>query len=84
MADPVPLEYCEIEVQAVVCERFYDFAVEAYGRTRIVNSTIHLNFLGTSPQVFRPGMPFKTHVSKLRFEVVMHRFGSFLTLLLEC
>lgn len=62
LAHPVPLEYCEIEVQAVVCERFYDFSVSAYGRSRIVNSSIILQFLGVSPQVFRPGMPFKTHV----------------------
>ncbi|XP_055943633.1 CD109 antigen-like [Argiope bruennichi] len=63
MASPVPLEHCEIEVQATVGERFYDFTVFAYGRIRVVNSTITLRFLGTNPQVFKPGMPFKTHIA---------------------
>ncbi|GIY90987.1 hypothetical protein CDAR_123091 [Caerostris darwini] len=63
MANPVPLESCEIEVQATVGERFYDFSVFAYGRIRVVNSTIVLRFLGVNPQVFKPGMPFKTHLA---------------------
>ncbi|GFQ90018.1 pregnancy zone protein, partial [Trichonephila clavata] len=63
MAVPVPLENCEIEIQAVVGERFYDFTVSAYGRIRVVNSTISLRFLGVNPQVFKPGMSFKTHIA---------------------
>lgn len=70
LAHPVPLEYCEIEVQAVVCERFYDFSVSAYGRSRVVNSSITLQFLGVSPQVFRPGMPFKTHLAVAYHDLV--------------
>lgn len=62
MAIPVPLEFCEIEVQAMVGERFYDFVVHAYGRIRVVNSSISLRFLGVNPQIFKPGMPLKTHV----------------------
>ncbi|GFT53743.1 CD109 antigen [Nephila pilipes] len=63
MAVPVPLENCEVEVQAVVGERFYDFTVFAYGRIRIVNSTTSLRFLGVNPQVFKPGMSFKTQIA---------------------
>ncbi|GFX67474.1 uncharacterized protein TNCV_3463631 [Trichonephila clavipes] len=63
MAVPVPLENCEIEIQAAVGERFYDFTVFAYGRVRVVNSTISLRFLGVNPQVFKPGMSFKTHIA---------------------
>ncbi|PRD24950.1 UNVERIFIED_CONTAM: hypothetical protein NCL1_42329 [Trichonephila clavipes] len=64
MAVPVPLENCEIEIQAAVGERFYDFTVFAYGRVRVVNSTISLRFLGVNPQVFKPGMSFKTHIDE--------------------
>ncbi|XP_015919307.1 CD109 antigen [Parasteatoda tepidariorum] len=63
MAMPVPLEHCEIEIQADVYERFYDFKVSAYGRLRVVNSSVSLRFLGVNPQVFKPGMPFKTHLA---------------------
>ncbi|XP_035214873.1 CD109 antigen-like isoform X2 [Stegodyphus dumicola] len=63
LAVPVPLEYCEIEVQAIVGERFYDILVSAYARVRVVNSSISLHFLGVNPQVFKPGMPFKTHIA---------------------
>ncbi|XP_054721683.1 CD109 antigen-like [Uloborus diversus] len=63
LASPVPLEFCEIEVQAEVGERFYDFVVSAYARVRVVNSSIALRFLGMTPKTFRPGMPFKTHLA---------------------
>ncbi|KFM71459.1 CD109 antigen, partial [Stegodyphus mimosarum] len=48
LAVPVPLEYCEIEVQAIVGERFYDILVSAYARVRVVNSSISLHFLGVN------------------------------------
>lgn len=63
LAAPLPLENCQIEVEATVGERFQDFIVKAHAWVRVVNGSISLRFLGASPQMFKPGMVFKTNLA---------------------
>ncbi|XP_020296653.1 CD109 antigen [Pseudomyrmex gracilis] len=48
----------EITVIATVGERFLDEVVVGYSTSRVFNSTTKIHFLGGSPQVFKPAMPF--------------------------
>ncbi|KAG7207858.1 hypothetical protein KM043_009457 [Ampulex compressa] len=48
----------EVTVIATVGERFLDEVVVGYSIARIFNSTVRVHFLGGSPQVFKPAMPF--------------------------
>lgn len=48
----------EVTVVATVGERFLDEVVVGYSTARIFNSTTKVRFLGGSPQVFKPAMPF--------------------------
>lgn len=48
----------EVTVVATVGERFLDEVIVGYSKARIFNSTTRVRFLGGSPQVFKPTMPF--------------------------
>ncbi|XP_025075919.1 CD109 antigen [Pogonomyrmex barbatus] len=48
----------EVTVVATVGERFLDEVIVGYSTARIFNSTTKIRFLGGSPQVFKPAMPF--------------------------
>ncbi|XP_032681825.1 CD109 antigen [Odontomachus brunneus] len=48
----------EVTVVATVGERFLDEVIVGYATARIFNSTTKVRFLGGSPQVFKPAMPF--------------------------
>jgi len=48
----------EVTVIATVGERFLDEVIIGYSTARIFNSTTKVRFLGGSPQVFKPAMPF--------------------------
>ncbi|XP_055376431.1 CD109 antigen [Condylostylus longicornis] len=52
----------EIMFTATVGEKFYDEIISGYAITRIYNSTIKLQFLGDSPQVFKPEMPHTCYI----------------------
>ncbi|XP_055682834.1 CD109 antigen [Lutzomyia longipalpis] len=52
----------EVLITATVGERFYDEVIEGYAMTRIYNSSIRVAFLGGSPQVFKPAMPFTCYL----------------------
>ncbi|XP_052865238.1 CD109 antigen [Anopheles cruzii] len=63
LAQLVPnLSGMEILFTARVGERFYDEVVEGYALTRVYNSSIRIAFLGDSPQVFKPSMPFTVYL----------------------
>lgn len=57
------LEGMEVQVTATVGERFLDEVIEAYSTARVFNSSVRINFLGGSPQIFKPAMPFTVYVS---------------------
>ncbi|KAG5340833.1 CD109 protein, partial [Acromyrmex charruanus] len=48
----------EVTVVATVGERFLDEVIVGFSKARIFNSTTKIHFLGGSPQVFKPAMPF--------------------------
>lgn len=52
----------EVMITATVGEKFYDEIIHGYAVARVYNSTIKVNFLGGSPQVFKPEMPFMTYL----------------------
>ncbi|XP_014471965.1 PREDICTED: CD109 antigen [Dinoponera quadriceps] len=55
-------EGMEVTVVATVGERFLDEVIVGYSTARIFNSTTKVRFLGGSPQVFKPAMPFTLHL----------------------
>lgn len=52
----------EVLITASVGERFYDEIREGYAMTRIYNSSIKASFVGGTPQVFKPTMPFTIYI----------------------
>lgn len=52
----------EVMITATVGEKFYNEVIQGYAVARVYNSTIKVNFLGGSPQVFKPEMPFMTYL----------------------
>lgn len=57
------LDGMEVIITATVGERFLDEIIEGYSVARIFNSSINVAFLGGTPQVFKPAMPFDCYVS---------------------
>ncbi|XP_014602109.1 PREDICTED: CD109 antigen [Polistes canadensis] len=56
------LDGMEVTIVATVGERFLNEVVVGYSMARIFNSTIKVSFLGGTPQVFKPAMPFTVHL----------------------
>lgn len=56
------LDGMEVMITATVGERFLDEVITAYSVARVFNSSVQVNFLGGSPQVFKPAMPFSAYV----------------------
>lgn len=52
----------EVLITATVGERFYDEIIQGYAMARVYNSSIRVNFLGSSPQVFKPTMPYMIYL----------------------
>ncbi|XP_076052838.1 CD109 antigen-like [Oratosquilla oratoria] len=62
--DLVPhTEGTEIRVTATVGDAYWDATETGFSATRIYSSALRLSFLGDSPHVFRPAMPFKFYLS---------------------
>lgn len=57
------LDGMEVIVTATVGEHFLNEVIQGYSTARIYNSSIKVSFLGGSPQVFKPSMPFTCYVS---------------------
>ena len=57
------LENMEATITAKVGEPYWNEILDGYSRARIYNSSLRLQFLGGSPQVFKPAMPFTAYVS---------------------
>lgn len=55
------LDGAKVTVKAYVGERFLNLIYYGYARAFIFGSRLKLKFLGSSPQVFRPAMPFKAY-----------------------
>lgn len=57
------LEGVEVVITASVGDPFLDEVIEGYSIARIFNSSLAVNFLGGSPQVFKPSMPFDVYMA---------------------
>lgn len=57
------LDKSKITVIAYVGERFLDMIETGFSQSLIFSSYIKLKFLGSTPQVFKPSMPFKTYLA---------------------
>lgn len=57
------LDGMEVMVVAIVGERFLDDIIEGFAVSRAFNSSVRVAFMGGSPQVFKPSMPFTVYVS---------------------
>ncbi|XP_076358221.1 CD109 antigen-like isoform X2 [Tachypleus tridentatus] len=53
----------KVRVTACVGEPFLDRVACGFAESVIFNSSIKLQFLGSSPQVFKPSMPFKAYLA---------------------
>ncbi|XP_073953212.1 macroglobulin complement-related isoform X2 [Choristoneura fumiferana] len=63
LAQLVPvLDGVEVIITASVGDPFLDDVVEGYSIARIFNSSLAVSFLGGSPQVFKPHMPFDVYM----------------------
>ncbi|KAF8787021.1 CD109 antigen-like [Argiope bruennichi] len=64
------LDKSKVAITAYVGERYLDIMEKGFSEALIFNSGIKVEFLGDSPQIFKPGMPFRVFVS------VFYRDGS--------
>nr|BAR45622.1 macroglobulin complement-related 1 [Ammothea sp. RS-2014] len=58
----------EIKVEAVVGEYFYNSTESGFSSCVIYNNSLQLKFLGASPQVIKPSMPFKAYLAISYFD----------------
>lgn len=56
------LEGTEVTITATVGDRYLNEIIEGYSTARFFNSSVRVAFLGGSPQVFKPAMPFTIYV----------------------
>lgn len=64
LARMVPkLDGVELKITAIVGDRYREEYVEGFSTARIFNSSLKLEFLGGSPQILKPAMPFTCFVS---------------------
>lgn len=52
----------EVTVKATVGDRFMDEVIEGHSTSRIYKSRLKVAFMGGTPQVFKPPMPFKAYL----------------------
>nr|BAR45629.1 macroglobulin complement-related 1 [Epanerchodus sp. RS-2014] len=52
-----------LKVEGVVQEQFFGIAYPCFSTSIIIDSKVIVNFLGPSPKVFKPGMPFRVYVA---------------------
>ncbi|XP_066991727.2 CD109 antigen isoform X2 [Anabrus simplex] len=52
----------ELRLEAVFTDIMHGETTSAFSHTRIISSSVSLYFLGSSPMIFRPGMPFEGHI----------------------
>jgi len=55
------LDGAKVSLKAYVGEKFLNLIYVGYARAFIFGSRLKLKFLGSSPQVFKPSMPFKAY-----------------------
>lgn len=51
-----------VRIEVAVWDQLMDLYSSGYGSIYIMDSELQLRFLGSRHKVFKPGMPFSTHV----------------------
>ncbi|KAH9631713.1 hypothetical protein HF086_014714, partial [Spodoptera exigua] len=70
LAQLVPtLDGVEVIITASVGDPFLDEVIEGYSIARIFNSSLQVTFLGGTPQVFKPSMPFDVYARGVSLQV---------------
>lgn len=64
------LDNIEVTITAKVGEHYWNEEVEGFSKARVYNSSLRLQFLGGTPQVFKPSMPYTCYVRKLFTELL--------------
>ncbi|XP_047738800.1 LOW QUALITY PROTEIN: uncharacterized protein LOC108672298 [Hyalella azteca] len=57
------LENSEVTISAQVGDMIWNIRQQGYSKTRIIESKLRLKFLGDSPHILRPAMPFKFYLA---------------------
>jgi len=63
------LDNMEVTITASVGDHYWDRVIEGFSKARIYNSSLRLQFLGGTPQVFKPAMPYTCFVSIFVFDI---------------
>ncbi|KAG1660635.1 CD109 antigen [Nymphon striatum] len=58
----------EVTVEAIVGEYYFNTTVSGFCSCLIYNSSMQLKFLGSSPQIIKPSMPFKAYLALSYFD----------------
>ena len=53
----------QVRAEASVSEYFYNNTERGFCETRIINQTLSLRFVGSEPQIFKPGMLFEGQIA---------------------
>lgn len=61
------LDKSKVTVTAFVGERYLNLIEDGFSEAIIYNSRIKVEFLGSNPQIFKPGMAYKVYVSIIIF-----------------
>ena len=64
------MENIQVRVEAQMTEFFYNETQHAFAETRIIKKSLSLRFLGPTPMVFKPGMPFESQVSLMFNDII--------------
>ena len=64
------VENIQVRIEAQMTEFFYNETQHAFAESRILKKTLSLRFLGPSPMVFKPGMPFESQVSLMFNDII--------------
>lgn len=68
LVNGINLDGATVTVKAYVGERFMDLVYSGYAKSKIFSSRLKLTFLGSTPQVFKPSMPFKAYIALSYFD----------------
>ena len=64
------VENIQVRIEAQMTEFFYNETQHAFAETRILKKTLTTRFLGPTPMVFKPGMPFESQISLMFNEII--------------
>ena len=64
------VENIQVRIEAQMTEYFYNETQHAFAETRILKKVLGIKFLGPTPMVFKPGMPFESQLSLMFNDII--------------